>query len=249
MLIGKADVGTWRPHRPIGPISACYSNPGPQYALPGLTGFSKHDPTKYRAPMFSFGAHLDSIRYEKSPGPIYFIPSNITRMGQHNSPSFSLKSRLKDPALFQTPGPGTYSPEHADKSLFLSTPAFSISGRIQEISNIQTPGPASYILPPLLRHNTVATTFSKGGRSKIGSIYEDLNDNPGPAAYTVMNPYIYRTKPPQFSMTGRNFPPGDTTKKPGPGAHNLQQVTITRAKAPSFSFGIRHSEYIAPLIV
>lgn len=33
-------VGTWRPHRPRGPIAAFYSSPGPKYALPGLTGIT-----------------------------------------------------------------------------------------------------------------------------------------------------------------------------------------------------------------
>lgn len=33
-------VGTWRPHRPRGPIAALYSSPGPKYALPGLTGIT-----------------------------------------------------------------------------------------------------------------------------------------------------------------------------------------------------------------
>lgn len=31
-------VGSWRPHKPRGPIAALYSSPGPKYALPGLTG-------------------------------------------------------------------------------------------------------------------------------------------------------------------------------------------------------------------
>lgn len=31
-------VGSWRPHRPRGPIAAMYNSPGPTYALPGATG-------------------------------------------------------------------------------------------------------------------------------------------------------------------------------------------------------------------
>lgn len=34
-------VGTWRPHKPRGPIAAFYRSPGPKYALPGLTGTAK----------------------------------------------------------------------------------------------------------------------------------------------------------------------------------------------------------------
>lgn len=37
----EAWVGTWRPHKPRGPIAALYGSPGPKYALPGLTGISK----------------------------------------------------------------------------------------------------------------------------------------------------------------------------------------------------------------
>lgn len=101
--------------------------------------------------------------------------------------------------------------------------------------------------------------------------------SPGPAAYKVVDPCIYGKKPPQYSMTGRNFTAGETTQKPGPGAHYPEkvlimshlittqatnvfhfvdlltffssQVTLTKGKAPSFSFGLRHSQYISPLIV
>lgn len=252
MSKAEAWVGTWRPHKPRGPIAALYGSPGPKYALPGLTGIAKHDPTKYKAPMFSFGAR-HTHKSESSPGPSYLIPSNITRVGRDGAPAFSLYSRPREPQLFQAPGPGKYSPEHSGKSVFQSAPAYSLSGRTKDLSINNTPGPASYSLPPVLGHNTVATsaapTFSFCGRSKNGSFHEDLKKTPGPAAYKVVDPCTYSQKSPRFSMTGRNFPPGETTKKPGPGAHYPEQVTFTRAKAPSFSFGLRHSEYISPLIV
>ena len=47
---------------------------------------------------------------------------------------------------------------------------------------------------------------------------------PGPAAYKVVDPRVYSQKPPQYSMTGRNFAPGESTEKPGPGAHYPEQV-------------------------
>ena len=31
-------VGTWRPHRPRGPIMAQFTSPGPKYSIPGTTG-------------------------------------------------------------------------------------------------------------------------------------------------------------------------------------------------------------------
>uniref|UniRef100_A0A3Q3E3C9 ODF3A protein n=1 Tax=Labrus bergylta TaxID=56723 RepID=A0A3Q3E3C9_9LABR len=93
---------------------------------------------------------------------------------------------------------------------------------------------------------TAALWHSICGGSRTGSFLEDLKKTPGPAAYKAVDPYIYMKKPPHFSMTGRNTP-CDFTKKPGPGAHYPERVTNTRAKAQSFSFGLRHSEYIAPL--
>lgn len=47
---------------------------------------------------------------------------------------------------------------------------------------------------------------------------------PGPAAYKAVDPYIYKEKPPQFSMTGRNFTPGEAAQKPGPGAYYPERV-------------------------
>ncbi|XP_039989455.1 outer dense fiber protein 3-B isoform X2 [Xiphias gladius] len=224
-------VGTWRPHKPKGPIAALYGSPGPKYALPGLTGFNKHDPTKYKAPMFSFGKRHEQASSYCSPGPRYLIPSNITSAGRD----------------------GQYSPEHSGKSIFHSAPAYSLSGRSKDITTNQTPGPASYTLPPVLGCKTVTTSaapaYSLCRRSQSGSFHEDLKKTPGPASYKVVDPCVYSQKPPQYSMTGRNFPPGETTEKPGPGAHYLEQVAVTRAKAPSFSFGLRHSDYITPLIV
>lgn len=38
MQSDKYWVGTWRPHKPRGPVAALYGSPGPKYALPGLIG-------------------------------------------------------------------------------------------------------------------------------------------------------------------------------------------------------------------
>ncbi|XP_042368759.1 outer dense fiber protein 3-B-like [Plectropomus leopardus] len=240
-------VGNWRPHRPRGPIAALYGSPGPKYGLPGLTGSSQHDPTKLKAPMFSFGARHSS-RCESSPGPSYLIPSNVTRVGRDGTPAFFSPEPSKGAGCL----PGPWTRALREGGLFRSAPAFSLSGRCKEFNIIQTPGPASYTLPPVLGSKTVATctapTYSFSGRSKTGGFSEDLKKTPGPAAYKVVDPCIYSKKPPQFSMTGRNFPTGETTQKPGPGAHYPEQVTFTKAKAPSFSFGLRHSDYILPLI-
>ncbi|KAI4879991.1 hypothetical protein NFI96_029171, partial [Prochilodus magdalenae] len=224
MSTEEAWIGSWRPHRPRGPIAAMYSSPGPKYALPGVTGINYHDPRKWKAPAFSFGTRHRHFSANCSPGPGYLIPSNITRAGRDGTPAYSLYSRPKDPQLFQTPGPGRYSPEKAGKTAYYSAPAYSLSARRNGFHNDQTPGPAAYMLPSVLGPHVVnkssAPNISLTGRSKIGSFHEDLQKTPGPATYKVVDPGVYRPKPPQYSMTGRNSMPGDVTMKPGPGAHH-----------------------------
>lgn len=58
----------------------------------------------------------------------------------------------------------------------------------------------------------------------------------------------YSQRPPQFSMLARRFVPGDKTNKPGPGKYYPENVKINKKSVPMYSMGIRHSEYIAPLI-
>jgi hypothetical protein len=94
-----------------------------------------------------------------------------------------------------------------------------------------------------------APCYSLTGRSKIGGFHEDLQKTPGPGNYSVTNPNYYKNKAAEYSMTSRNPLPGDTTQKPGPGAHSPEKVYINKRIMPQFSFGIRHSQYIAPLIV
>ncbi|XP_041852254.1 outer dense fiber protein 3-B [Melanotaenia boesemani] len=244
-------VGTWRPHKPRGPIAAFYSGPGPKYALPGLTGVTQHDPTKCKAPVFSFGARYVEVKTDCSPGPKYQIPSNITQWGRNSTPSFSLGSRTKQPEPFQAPGPGHYSPEKSEKLIFPSAPAFPLFERSQKEIINQIPGPATYTLPPMLGPNVVspsAPSFSLCSRRNTGSFYEDLQKTPGPAAYKAVDPGVYRQNPPQYSISGRNFHSAKTSDKPGPGAHYPERVTLTKSKAPSFTFGLRHSQYISPLI-
>ena len=108
------------------------------------------------------------------------------------------------------------------------------------------------------------------GRAKTGGFSEDLAKTPGPGRYNGVDPNVSGKKAPGYSMLGRSYMPGgksigpyifcivltffhpllvDSTKKPGPGAHKPEGVTCNKPKAPSFSLGIRHSEYITPLII
>ncbi|CAG5958232.1 unnamed protein product, partial [Menidia menidia] len=241
------------PHKPRGPIAALYANPGPKYALPSLTGNHQHDLTKKKAPVFSFGERQKEQNTSCSPGPKYLLPSNISRQGHQSMPAFSIQSRQKEPQLLRAPGPGQYSPECGEKLTFYKAPAYSLTGRSKDLSNDPTPGPATYSLPPMLGSTTVnipsAPSYTLTARSYTGSFLQDLKKTPGPASYKPVSPYIYGKKPPQHSITGRNFPPDENTEKPGPGAYYPEKVICTRPKAPSSSFGLRHSQYVLPVIV
>ncbi|KAG7281890.1 hypothetical protein CRUP_031139 [Coryphaenoides rupestris] len=150
----EACVGTWRSHKPRGPVAAMYGSPGPIYALPGLIG------------------------------PIHLVPPNITRVGRSGAPAYSLHSRHKELRIFQTPGPGWYSPENAGKSIYYSPPEYTMSCRSKDFNNDKTPGPAAYMLPSVLGpgivNKTCAPSYSLCGRSKVGSFHEDLQKYKAP---------------------------------------------------------------------
>lgn len=246
-------MSVWQPHQRRGPIAAEYSSPGPRYMVPGSTGQKNHDATKHMAASYSFGVRHAKFTNDCSPGPGYLVNSRITRTGTDGTPQYSLYGRPSDVSSFKTPGPGSYSPEKSGKSSKRSAPAYSLSSRTKGFKYDQQPAPNAYNLPSILGGKAVgksaAPVYSLTGRSKIGSFHEDLQKTPGPGTYRVTNPNIYKRSDPQFSMTARNQLPSDATRKPGPGAHSPEKVVLNRRQAPGFSFGIRHTEYIAPLIV
>lgn len=41
----------------------------------------------------------------------------------------------------------------------------------------------------------------------------------------------------------------DSHSTPGPGAYTPEQVNVNKRSAPKHSLGIRHSEYVTPLIL
>jgi len=93
-----------------------------------------------------------------------------------------------------------------------------------------------------------APNHTMAGRSKIGGFDEDLQGTPGPGTYPITNPNIYRNKRPVYSMKGRNTLPSDSTRKPGPGTYSPEKVTYNKTQYPRSSFGIKHTEYVTPLI-
>ncbi|XP_046578875.1 outer dense fiber protein 3-like isoform X2 [Haliotis rubra] len=247
----------WKETRPRGPIAPMFGSPGPQYALPGLTGVNEHDPRSphRKNPAYSFGVRHGKFRDDCGPGPAYLPEAKLYRDGRDGAPHYSLYSRPRDLSTHKTPGPGAYRPENAGlTSACLGAPKYSFGNRHLNRKSDSTPAPNAYRLPEQLGRTIEggkkqAPVYSLRGRQKIGSFHEDLQKTPGPGNYKVTDPNRYKRAAPGYSMTSRSQLPGDTTTKPGPGTHHPELVYINKRSAPCVSFGIRHSQYTAPLIV
>jgi hypothetical protein len=176
------------------------------------------------------------------------------RDGPDGSPRYSLYGRRRDLTPFQTPGPGAYAPDKGTAHTRDRSPAYSIGAMLPNRNIDNNPAPNTYSPPPLIGKTVVsnkpqAPAYRIYSRSKTGGFHEDLAKTPGPGTYQAISPNQYKKQQPVYSLTSRNMAPGDTTMKPGPGAHEPEKVTIHKKKLPSYSFGIRHSEYEAPLIL
>ncbi|ESP01089.1 hypothetical protein LOTGIDRAFT_200481 [Lottia gigantea] len=242
--------------KPRGPIAAMYSSPGPCYGLPSLVGLQTHDPrsSHNKNPAYSFGVRHGRYRDDCSPGPCYYPDPKIYRSGKDGTPHYSLYSRQEHGTVFKTPGPGSYSPESSGPSANFRHPAYSFGNRPRHRKSDNSPAANSYTLPNMIGTTVLsgkrqAPCYTLSGRQTTGSFSEDMARTPGPGTYNTTDPSIVKCKAPLYSMTSRNMMPGDTTRKPGPGAHSPEIVWGHKRKQPEFSFGIRHSPYLAPLIV
>ncbi|XP_036762682.2 outer dense fiber protein 3B isoform X2 [Manis pentadactyla] len=141
-------VGPWRPHRPRGPIAALYTGPGPKYKLPPNTGYTLHDPSRPRAPAFTFGTRLPTQQTPCSPGPGHLVPARMTVRGPDGAPAYSICGRPHHAAPFLTPGPGRYFPERAGNAAYPSAPQHTIAPRNWGVhTEKHTPDPGSLRLP------------------------------------------------------------------------------------------------------
>jgi len=244
----KTDTG-----KPL--IYGKYNGPGAgRYQLPSTCGHEKHDFTKHKKPAYSFGIKPTNSMYgtDVSPGPKHLPDSRVTRHGIAGDYKYSMLGRAKDGNPFKTPAPGTYSPEKCHPQHEAHAPKYSFSSRTRYRKRDTTPGPNSNTLPSLLSKNPLkqsAPCFSMTGRSEVGGFAEVTVKTPGPCAYKINDPNTTKNKSASYTMKGRSFMPGDSNQKPGPGAHYPERVTITKKKAAAHSLGIRHSEYVTPLIV
>ncbi|XP_003389790.1 PREDICTED: outer dense fiber protein 3-B-like [Amphimedon queenslandica] len=237
-------------------IAAMERGPGPgRYTLPNLTGYQAHDVSRKLHPAYSFGLRLGTsfIKKQIGPGPAYLIDPMMTRYGRDGTAQYSLHSRHKELEPFKTPGPGAHCPEKfADPSRH-RPPAYSMGGRTRYRKRDANPSPASYTLPSMLGdkvpNRTSSACYSMAPRSKLGGFDTDYAKTPGPARYNTTSAEITQRKAPNYSMQSRNYMPTDATRIPGPGAHCPERVTLNRRAAPAYSLGVKHSEYICPLVI
>ncbi|XP_071618266.1 ciliary microtubule associated protein 1A [Heliangelus exortis] len=243
-------VGTWRPHRPLGPVVAQFITPGPKYSIPGTTGYLSHNPCKTRAPAYTFQGAKHPNAESCSPGPRYYIHPSITRNGKYLAPAVPMAGAPKA-KIEVTPGPSDYFTERANKLLYRRVPAQSMSFR-HEVKPALVPGPGAYTLPRVVGPNTVYTPaspcYSMGGKSKHNSYADDLAKTPGPAAYRKVELDIYNRRAPTYTMGTKTSFGLRPTVTPGPADYSLGKVTLTKPQAPAFTFGLRHSPYTAAAI-
>ncbi|XP_077395096.1 outer dense fiber protein 3-like protein 2a [Festucalex cinctus] len=245
------------------PIAAKERGPGPGcYALPPTVGYVKHDVTKPSSPAYSFRTRMSStmISVDSSPGPRYHVGANMTRFGRMDTPAYSMLGPGKRTGSkvvgdkLQTPGPGAYSPEKAPP---LNTqrrpPAYTIGTRTRYRSVDAVPAPNSYMLPKLLGNQVPnkpsGVSYSMSARRKLGGPSTDLAQSPGPGRYNRIDPDVYLQRQPSFSMQSRTKRPTYPSTTPGPGAYRPERSGVHLRRAPSFTMGIRHSEFVMPLVL
>ncbi|KAA8582014.1 hypothetical protein FQN60_008754 [Etheostoma spectabile] len=186
---------------------------------------------------------LYMVSVDSSPGPRYHIDAKVTRFGRMETPSYSILGRGRRTGnnkdmLFQTPGPGAYSPE---KGLPLSghhrPPSYTMGSRTRYRSVDAVPNKPS------------SASYSFLGRRKIGAPSNDLSMSPGPAKYDTTNPDIYHQRQPSFSMQRRTKRASYSSAIPGPGTYSPEKFHGHLPKPPAFTLGVRHSEFVTPLVV
>ncbi|NXQ39689.1 ODF3A protein, partial [Catharus fuscescens] len=201
-------VGTWRPHPRRGPILAEFNTPGPKYLIPGTTGHPGHDPTRQRAPAYSFRGTKSTSAENCSPGPRYFIHSSITNTGKYVPPAAHVTGRYKT-KISVTPGPSDYTTEPADKHVYHTAPSQTMVFRPKDAKGSQTPGPGSYSLPRILGPRTVYTRAEPCYSMRWKSQYHTylwtstsllLLQTPGPAAFAKVDLDFYKPKAPKYTM-------------------------------------------------
>ncbi|KAM9376082.1 ciliary microtubule associated protein 1B [Pholidichthys leucotaenia] len=166
-------VGTWRPHKPRGPIAALYGSPGPKYALPGLTGHYSPERSErsvfHSAPAYSLSGWCREGAMSQTPGPAtYCLPAVLgsNSVAMPSAPRYSLYERRKIGGFYEdlkkTPGPATYNA--VDPNIIQKkSPHYSITFRhFQTKEHTTNPGPGAYRAELVNLTRAKAPSFSFG---------------------------------------------------------------------------------------
>ncbi|XP_046681577.1 outer dense fiber protein 3-like [Homalodisca vitripennis] len=171
----------------------------PRYTLPSTVGALNHDPTRTRAPAFSFGVRtrVSSVQ-SSSPGPKYNT-RGVNEHGRLQSQQTSLSGREKT-KFIHTPGPKSYNAQITEAK----APCYSFGMRKPNRSKEKIgPGPNKYELPacigPKIPYMKSVPAYSILSRNFL---YIKQHQTPGPK-YLLPAPIIYLKKPPQVSLLGR----------------------------------------------
>ncbi|XP_015706511.1 outer dense fiber protein 3-like isoform X1 [Coturnix japonica] len=217
-----------------------------------LLGYLGHNPTKVRAPAYSFRGTKWPLAESCGPGPCYFVEPDITRKGKYVPPGSNLPGRIMTPTTV-TPGPSDYRTEEANRQIFNVPPVHSMAFRREHLQSGLRPGPTTYTLPRMMGPNLVYTSaspcYSVRRRCQRGSYDEDLAKTPGPAALPRVAVDAYKTRVPAYTMAAQIKHGEGKAAKPGPADYNVGRVTLIKPQAPASTFGIRHSPYTTPLMV
>lgn len=222
-------------------------------------GQKDHCPTKTKAPAYTIG-HKYTERTTFGPGP-YGYESGITTRGRIHTPAYAITGRHPEKGNDVTPGPADYATHNIPVGLISDdhkSPSVTIGQRTKLMGRTEAPAPNNYDVSTGMGTRSPirksCPSWSIRGRSDLGSFnYHSMKaGTPGPASYGIVNPSVYKrqTASAGFTMPSRgNKDFFGKMATPGPGCYNPNgDVGTTSTQKRGFTMGIRHSEYIVPLI-
>uniref|UniRef100_A0AAZ3SC05 Uncharacterized protein n=1 Tax=Oncorhynchus tshawytscha TaxID=74940 RepID=A0AAZ3SC05_ONCTS len=168
---------------------------------------------------------------------------------KHSSPAYTFHRRMSSSMVSVDCSPGPQYHIDAKMTRFgrVGTPSYSMLGRARRA----TAGPYSpekaHLRPS--SYTICSLSQTEGVKSDVGAPSEDRSMTSGPGRYNSTDPSVYLTRQPSFSMQSRTTRASDQSQKPGPGTHSPEKVLLHLPRPPAFSLGIRHSEFITPLVV
>lgn len=172
-------------------------------------------------------------------------PRNWGVQAEHNTPGETTRVRHRCEALPTRPsghrahagplagclpGPGSYTvpsvlgPRVISK---VSAPTYSLYGRSVVGSFFEDLSKVRALRAPRREGRWAAGEEARGwvgGQRGWRPSPAPLPQTPGPGTYHVVNPGIYKSRAPQFTMQPRTALPQDKSRNPGPAAYNVDQV-------------------------